>query len=241
MRIGDFDIEITSVRIGGSWQASGKMPDGKNVISAPKNSKEDAEKDVEHQCRSRLYPQRRYDVNRPFESMNLDENKPKLGSGKRFAKLERTLSHKKGIKDPAAVAASIGRKELGKGRFQKLAAAGRRRHSESTDQKYLDISPADEAVVMHRADQLLENIPLPSVHEIDPESGSSVQRPECPNCGAPGQALGDGRFQCPGCGTHFSGDISQFGTGGPVSMRPKGAFYPSDGGGGGGGGGITSV
>src|SRR5208337_2742296 len=69
MRIGDFDIEITSVRIGGSWQAEGKMPDGKKVISAPKNSKEDAEKDVEHQCRSRLYPQRRYDVNRPFESL----------------------------------------------------------------------------------------------------------------------------------------------------------------------------
>src|SRR5208337_1789114 len=73
MRIGDFDIEITSVRIGGSWQAEGKMPDGKKVISAPKNSKEDAEKDVEHQCRSRLYPQRRYDVNRPFESLNEDE------------------------------------------------------------------------------------------------------------------------------------------------------------------------
>jgi hypothetical protein len=50
--------------------------------------------------------------------------KPKLGSGKRFASLKKKLA-KKGVEDPGALAASIGRKKFGKGRFQKLAARAR--------------------------------------------------------------------------------------------------------------------
>lgn len=58
--------------------------------------------------------------------MNLNENKPKLGSGKRFAALKSKLAHKKnGPRDPGAVAAAIGRKKYGKAKFQKLAAAGK--------------------------------------------------------------------------------------------------------------------
>lgn len=53
--------------------------------------------------------------------------KPPLGSGERFAALKKTLANRPGVKDPGALAASIGRKQLGKQRFQKLAAAGRRR------------------------------------------------------------------------------------------------------------------
>lgn len=52
--------------------------------------------------------------------------KPKLGSGKRFAALKSKLA-KKGIRNPAALAASIGRKKFGKKRFGKLSAAGRKR------------------------------------------------------------------------------------------------------------------
>lgn len=51
-------------------------------------------------------------------------NKPKLGTGERFAKLKGKLA-KKGVKDPGALAAWIGRKKLGKGKFQKLAAKGK--------------------------------------------------------------------------------------------------------------------
>ncbi len=51
---------------------------------------------------------------------------PKLGSGKRFAKLEQSLSKNPKIKDPAAVAASIGREKYGKERFQKLALKGKK-------------------------------------------------------------------------------------------------------------------
>lgn len=54
-------------------------------------------------------------------------SKPKLGTGVRFARLKEELSHKPGVYDPAALAATIGRKKLGKKRFQRLAAAGKAR------------------------------------------------------------------------------------------------------------------
>lgn len=52
--------------------------------------------------------------------------KPRLGSGKRFAALENVLA-KKGVRNPAAVAAYIGRKKYGTKKFQSLAIAGKRR------------------------------------------------------------------------------------------------------------------
>lgn len=48
------------------------------------------------------------------------------GGGGRFQKLKKSLS-KKEVKDPGALAASIGRKKYGKKRFQKMAAKGRAR------------------------------------------------------------------------------------------------------------------
>lgn len=48
--------------------------------------------------------------------------KAKLGSGARFKALKGKLS-RQGVRDPGALAASIGRKKYGKQRFQKLAAA----------------------------------------------------------------------------------------------------------------------
>jgi len=53
--------------------------------------------------------------------------KAPLGSGVRFATLKAKLSHRPGVTNPGALAASIGRKKLGFARFQKLAAAGRHR------------------------------------------------------------------------------------------------------------------
>ena len=47
-------------------------------------------------------------------------------SGEAFKKLEHKLAHKKGIYDPAGLAAAIGRKAMGKQAFQAKAAAGRR-------------------------------------------------------------------------------------------------------------------
>lgn len=46
---------------------------------------------------------------------------PKLGSGARFKKLVAQVAAK-GAKDPKAVAASVGRKKFGAGKFARLAA-----------------------------------------------------------------------------------------------------------------------
>ena len=51
----------------------------------------------------------------------------KLGGGGRFAKLEKSIGAKGGVKNPAAVAAAVGRKKYGKKKFQQMAAAGRKR------------------------------------------------------------------------------------------------------------------
>lgn len=48
------------------------------------------------------------------------------GGGGRFQKLKKELS-KEGVKDPGALAASIGRKKYGKKKFQQMAAKGRKR------------------------------------------------------------------------------------------------------------------
>src|SRR5215813_10831490 len=49
----------------------------------------------------------------------------KLGGGGRFQKLESSLASKPGIRNPAAVAASIGRKKYGAKKFGDLGAAAR--------------------------------------------------------------------------------------------------------------------
>ena len=43
-----------------------------------------------------------------------------------FDKLTAALSKKKGIRNPGAVAASIGRRKYGKAKFQKAAAEGKK-------------------------------------------------------------------------------------------------------------------
>jgi hypothetical protein len=51
----------------------------------------------------------------------------KPGGGGRFEKLEGELSHKKGVSDPGALAAYIGRRKYGAAKMAKMAATGERR------------------------------------------------------------------------------------------------------------------
>lgn len=51
----------------------------------------------------------------------------KLGGGGRFAALKSKFAGRKGIRNPGALAASIGRNKYGKGRFQAMATKGRKR------------------------------------------------------------------------------------------------------------------
>ena len=48
-----------------------------------------------------------------------------LGTGERFAALKGKLAQRPGVTSPGGLAAYIGRKKLGKGRFQQLAAKGK--------------------------------------------------------------------------------------------------------------------
>lgn len=52
--------------------------------------------------------------------------KPRAGSGKRFKSLSRKLK-RKGVRNPNALAASIGRKKFGKKKFAKMSSQGRKR------------------------------------------------------------------------------------------------------------------
>lgn len=55
------------------------------------------------------------------------ETTSKPGEGKRFAAVAKSAAAG-GAANPGAVAAAIGRKKYGKAKFQKMAAAGRKRH-----------------------------------------------------------------------------------------------------------------
>ena len=54
-------------------------------------------------------------------------SKPKLGSGKRFAQLKAKLGARKGITNPGALAATIGRRKYGAKKMARMSAAGRKR------------------------------------------------------------------------------------------------------------------
>lgn len=54
-----------------------------------------------------------------------DGDEPKLGSGGRFAALKKKLAGRKGVTDPGALAASIGRKKYGAEKFAKLSKYGK--------------------------------------------------------------------------------------------------------------------
>ncbi len=60
----------------------------------------------------------------PMES--IQEGKPALGSGARFAALKNKIAKKGGVKNPAAVAAAVGRKKYGEKKMEKLSLKGKR-------------------------------------------------------------------------------------------------------------------
>lgn len=58
---------------------------------------------------------------------NEPASKAKLGSGGRFKALEEKLSHKKGVTNPGALAASIGRAKYGKKKMSKMSSKGKKK------------------------------------------------------------------------------------------------------------------
>ena len=87
-------------------------------------------------------PDGSYGIKEPEDTM--EAKKPKLGSGGRFKQLVKKLAAREGVEldeamfdavmneDAAALAAWIGRKKYGKNKYQKMAAAGRKRHNKES-------------------------------------------------------------------------------------------------------------
>jgi hypothetical protein len=59
-------------------------------------------------------------------SGEMSKKKPKLGTGERFRTLSSSLK-KQGVKNPDALAASIGRKKYGSKKMAAMSAKGRKR------------------------------------------------------------------------------------------------------------------
>ena len=71
--------------------------------------------------------------------------KPKLGSGERFKQLKSKLKTK-GVKDPEALAASIGRKKYGNKKFNSTAKMGRDKQVKNNDYDEMSEHPAKMAM-----------------------------------------------------------------------------------------------
>ncbi len=89
---------------------------------------------------------------------------PKLGTGKRFAKLKSSLAAK-GAKNPGALAAYIGRRKFGKARFAKIAAKARGKGGASRMSE--DRSPRPE---------LFRSYPLEEAHVVTRAEGDGSGR-----------------------------------------------------------------
>ncbi len=68
---------------------------------------------------------------KPKQENQAMATQPPLGTGQRFAALKAKLAQKPGITNPAALAASIGRKKFGASKFNMLAKKGKakKRHA----------------------------------------------------------------------------------------------------------------
>ncbi len=71
----------------------------------------------------------RADIRQQIRKSPGNKKKPKLGTGKRFKQLTSKLKKKKGVRDPQALAAFIGREKYGPKKFARLSAQGRKRRS----------------------------------------------------------------------------------------------------------------
>lgn len=63
---------------------------------------------------------------KPIKLFKKHKAKPKLGTGKRFAQLKGKLAHQKGVTNPGALAAYIGRRKYGAKRMGALSSHGKK-------------------------------------------------------------------------------------------------------------------
>jgi hypothetical protein len=90
--------------------------------------KPDAADDIEDMSVEEYARKKHVTISNPRRTRKKNR-KPSVGSGERFAALERKLAARPDIQSPRALAAAIGRRKYGKRKFQQLAARGRRRRA----------------------------------------------------------------------------------------------------------------
>lgn len=67
MKVGEHEIEVVTQRYHGGWMSVAYLPDGKQVASAPWNTREAAEHDVYQQALMRLVPAPEFDATKTYE------------------------------------------------------------------------------------------------------------------------------------------------------------------------------
>jgi len=68
VKVGEFEVEVTSSQSDSGWVATGILPDGQKIISGPASSQKDAIHDVMLQAEARLYPMKKIEFTKKFES-----------------------------------------------------------------------------------------------------------------------------------------------------------------------------
>jgi hypothetical protein len=156
VKVGDYEIEITSSQTNGGWTVTAILPDGRKVISGPASTQEAARHDVFLQAQSQLYPQVKVEFTKRFEDMNIEEKKLTTAARKRIPKGDFAIPRKA----PESGSYPIEDKNHARNALARVSQFGssaeKARVRAAVHRKYPGISSKDEAVMMHRADQLLE-------------------------------------------------------------------------------------
>ena len=126
-----------------------EVPDPKGLLDKPKAVKAyDKEGNLVGRYRSmnhakQMKPGHTYKVEEEVEQVE----EKYMG----FKKLKAAIAAKGGARDPAAVAAAIGRKKYGKEKFQAMAAAGKKMAKEEAEGK-VAVTPKEKALAAHHGD-----------------------------------------------------------------------------------------
>jgi len=107
------------------WMSKKKDDDEEDEKGEPEEKSEKEEKGEEKEDGEKKEKSKKVEPGSLKGGKNEPSSKDKPGEGGRFSALKKKLSHKKGVKNPGALSAALGRAKFGKGKMQRMAAAGK--------------------------------------------------------------------------------------------------------------------
>ena len=137
-----------------------------------------------------------------------------------FSKLEREIAKRGDVRDPGAVAASIGRKKYGKEKFQKAAAAGRKM-GEARNPQELDYQQGPEDDAEYRRHHGLDDPDRQRERKLRATDYRTLDRLER-------QAVQRGKQidEEPNEGNEFAGELAKARASGAKQFKVDGRTYP---------------